>query len=512
MVKYLKIYIWQIISIGFNFASVFVVTPYIASNQSLYGIYSIIITAYLFISYADFGFLGAGMKYASESYAQNNKNEEIEVIGFTGMVFFTFVILYSLIVLGMAINPKILVGGIKNAYEFTIARELLIILSIFCPVFVLQRIIQIIYGIRLLDYKFQRILIVSNLIKVISVYFFFNNGKYFIVEYFLFSQLLSLAAVIGGIYIAKKNLNYDVKLLLKSFKFSKKLFKKTKKLAFTSIFLTICWILYYELDPFVIGKTLGTYNVAIYAIGLSIIAYFRSLFGILFTPFVARFNYFVGLKDKEGLQIFFIKVMAIFLPFTTFPVIAVFFTTQNFIYSWVGSSYALSIPIAQMLVASYIFSFITYPSGILIMANEKVRALYFTSALQPVIFWIGIILTFKFFGLQSFAYFKFLAFFLEAVVYTVLILKFLDISAYKFLKKIVAPAAVPTFLVIVFLLLIRGHLPLTKNKINLLSYFLSIGGVVLTGIFCYYFTSPLFKEFFNGLIGGFIKKKEIEIE
>ena len=77
MGNFIKIYFWQVISIGFNFAALFVVTPFLSSNQPIYGIYTIVISAYLFIAYADFGFLSSGMKYASESFALKNQKEEI---------------------------------------------------------------------------------------------------------------------------------------------------------------------------------------------------------------------------------------------------------------------------------------------------------------------------------------------------------------------------------------------------------------------------------------------------
>jgi O-antigen/teichoic acid export membrane protein len=499
MGKYIKIYFWQFISILFNFASVFVVTPFISSNQTLYGIYSIVMSAYLFISYADFGFLGAGMKYASESFAQKNIKDEVEVLGFAGMVFLVFIGLYSLTMIYFSFCPDILVKGLKNDEELLIARHLLLILAFFSPVLVFQRIIQIIFGVRLLDYKFQRILIGANLVKVVSAFFFFLDGNYRIVEYFLFSQICNLSAVLIGFYLLNTNLQYDVRLLFNSFKLSSRLFKKTKKLAFTSIFLTLSWILYYELDPFVIGKFLGVNQVAIYAIGLTIITYFRSMFGIFFTPFIAKFNHFIGLNDKEGLQKFLFKVIVIFLPLTVFPVVAVFLTTQNFIYNWVGSSYSNSVVIAQILVSVYVFSFISYPAGILIMANERVKFLYITAIIQPFVYWMGIWITFKYLGLESFAFFKVIAFFINIVVYTIVILKFLEIDFSTFVSKIIFPAILPISVIIISLLLIRGHLTLEFNKIYLIYYFLIIGCVILVGIFCYYFTSIIFRQFANQL-------------
>ena len=507
MSNFLKIYFWQAISIVFNFASVFVITPYISSNQALFGIYSIITAAYLFISYADFGFLSAGMKYASESYAKKDLKEEIEVIGFTGMVFFIFAIIYALILITISFIPHVIIKSSNNILELTIARHLLIILALSCPIFVIQRIIQIIYSVRLQDYKFQRILTASSVIKVAGAILFFSGGKYLIVEYFLFSQTCTLCAVLIGLFILQKKIKYNLRLLVASFKLSTKLYQKTKKLAFTSILLTTSWILYYELDPFVISKILGSKHVAIYAIGLATITYFRTLFGIFFTPFIAKFNHFVGLNDTEGLRIFFIKILILFFPVTVFPVITVALTTKNFILSWVGPNYMNSIPITQTLVLSYIFIFIMSPSGILIMANERVKALYFTSVIQPIIYWTGILIFFQYWGLQTFAYFKFIAFLGETVIYITLVLRFLQINFLTFLKKIVPPTILPLLTIIILVLAVRGYLPISKSKINLMYYFLVNGCIILAGVICYYFTSIIFKQHTNKLCANIFSKR-----
>lgn len=506
MVKYINIYIWQAISIIFNFASVFVVTPFISTQPNLYGIYSIIIAAYFFISYADFGFLSAGMKYASESYAKGDQKDEIQIIGFTGFVFLLFSSLYALGVFVISYNPSLLVNGISNLNETAVAQKMLIILAISCPVLVIQRVIQIVFAIRLKDYKFQRILIISNILKLISAFYFFSNNRYMIVEYFLFSQLCLFLAVIVGLFLMKNSLQYDLKALIKAFRFSKSIYSKTKKLAFTSIFLTICWILYYELDTFAIAKIFGAKSVAVYAIGLTIITYFRSLFGVIFTPFIARFNHFVGLKDIDGLKSFFIKVLVIFLPFTVFPVLTVFLTVDNFILTWVGDKYLSSISIASILVLTYIFSFITYPSGILIMANERVKALYFTSALQPIIFWIGIFLTKNYFGLESFAYFKFLAIFIETFVYVILVLNFLEVKIISMIKQIIYPTILPLLSILLLVLFIKPFLPSKSGNQNLIIYFFFIGIINCTGIAIYYFSSQIFKDYSNTLLVNMFKK------
>lgn len=506
MKQFLKIYLWQFISILFNFAAIFVVTPYLSSNQTIYGIYTLIVAAYMFLSYADFGFLGAGMKFASECYAQHNLKQEIKIIGFTGFIFLVFVMVYALGVFFISFRPEILVKSLANDEERSIASNLLMILALFCPVFVMQRIVQIIFAVRLRDYVFQRIFIVANAIKIVFAMVFFSNESYPIVGYFLFSQLCTLTAVLLGLYLAKKRFGYDFKLFFGSFRFSKEIYEKTKKLAFVSIFLTFCWILYYELDPFVISRLLGAKQLAIFAIGFTLMEYFRSVFGIIFGPFTAKFNHFIGVKDYEGLHVFFNKVLVLALPLTVFPVLSVSITIKNFIFCWVGHQYADSVPIAQVLVLSFLFSFLSSPTGVLIMAYERAKLLYLTNALLPLIYWLGVFFAFKFIGLQAFADFKVAAFFVVAIVYLNIIVKLLNLKFWSFLWKLVSPALLPIFFIVIVTLYTRSYLPVEKDKLNLLIYFIYNGVLIMFSIVIYYFSCFEYRKSMNSIVTPLVGK------
>lgn len=506
MKQLLKIYLWQFISILFNFAAIFVVTPYLSSNKAIYGIYTIIIAANMFLSYADFGFLGAGMKFASECYAQRDIRKEISIIGFTGFIFLVFVLLYSLGVLCLSFWPELLVKNLNDNEERSVASKLLFILALFCPIFVMQRIVQIIFAVRLKDYIFQRILIVSNATKIVFATLFFSNESYPIVSYFLFSQLCTLAAVIYGLFIARKQFGYGFKIFFGSFRFSKDMYKKTKGLAFVSIFLTLCWILFYELDPFVIGRTLGAEYLAVFSIGFTLLEYFRGIFGLVFSPFIAKFNHYVGLKNDEALHDFFIKVLILALPLTVFPVLAISLTIENFIFCWVGNQYAESVPIARIMVLSFIFSFLTSPTGILIMAYERAKLLYFTNALLPIVYWMGVCITIKFIGLQAFANFKLVAFFTVTIVYLNIIVKLMNLNFWTFLWKLVSPAILPISFIISIILLTKSYLPLEKNTLNLLVYFMYNGLIISIAFVMYYFLSPVYKKGVNSIVTPFLEK------
>jgi O-antigen/teichoic acid export membrane protein len=287
---------------------------------------------------------------------------------------------------------------------------------------------------------------------------------------------------------------------MKSFRFDKSLYNKTKGLAFVSIFLTICWVAFYELDPFVISKLLGPTYLAIYAIGFSLMEYFRSIFGIIFSPFIAKFNHYIGLKDFKGLNEAFKKVLVITLPLVVFPILSISITIQNFILTWVGFQYAGSIPIARILVLGYLFNFITSPTGILIMAYEKTRILYYTNFLLPLVYWLGILFTFKYLHLQAFADFKFVAFLIITITYMNIIVRLLGIKFWKFMGDLLLPALLPVISLLLIVFFTKSYLPVQKGSLGLFIYFIYNGLVISIAIIIYYFSSKIFKDGINSII------------
>ena len=104
--NYLKIYLWQGVSLILNFLSMFIVVPYLTSEPVIYGIYTVCISISIFLAYADLGFMGAGQKYAAEHFARAEKKEEIKVIGFTAFILFVFLTLFSLVFLYLSFSSR----------------------------------------------------------------------------------------------------------------------------------------------------------------------------------------------------------------------------------------------------------------------------------------------------------------------------------------------------------------------------------------------------------------------
>lgn len=500
LANYFKIYLWQGLSLVLNFLSMLIVLPYLTKNPSIYGIYTVCASISIFLAYADIGFIGAGQKYAAEHFARGEMKGEIEVIGFTSFVLLIFLILFSVGFFLLSLYPDFLIKNLKPGKEFSVASSLFFILGLFTPVTLLQRLLQMIFGIRLEDYIVQRIYIIGSLFKISSVLWFFRNDQYNIVGYFLFVQVVNLLSASIALLIAKKLYAYDFKRLLMAMRFNSAVFSRTKSLAFTSLYLTIAWISYYELDPIIIGKFIGVSQVALYAIGLTLLSFFRTIFGILFSPINARFNHFIGINDLSGLKSFYLHVTTILTPLVIIPILTISLLAKPIILSWVGSSYIESVMIAKLLILCNLFAFITYPVGMLLMAQERVKEMYFVNTLLPVAYWGGIILTYSFLGLKSFAVFKLFAFIVSAVVYYFIMLKFLKINIVQSLKEIFKPIVVPIIFLIITTLVLRDFLPFEKSKLNLLIVFSVAGCLIFTSFVLQYFTSSRIRIYVKKVI------------
>lgn len=493
--NYIKIYFWQGVSLILNFLSMFIVIPYLTSNPDLYGVYTICISASIFLAYADLGFINAGQKYAAEYYSQGNIIGERKVIGFSGFILFLFLLLFILSFLLLSLKPELLISGLRDGESRNIASALFIILAFSTPLTLFQRVLQMICGIRLVDFIMQRTNTVASLIKIVSVFWFFKDGEYNIVSYFFFTQVVNLLALCMTAFIIKKQFNYDFISIFKSFKFNSEIYQKSKNLAFTSLFMTIAWIIYYELDSVVIGKIFGANQVAIYAIGLTLLSFIRSILGILFSPFNARFNHFVGKNDLEGLRSFYLQVVIIFAPLIVLPLLTVYLLASPLVLSWVGADYLTAVDSAKFLILCNLFAFIAYPTGILLMATEQLNRMYFINTILPFIFWVGIFFSYEYLGLLSFAVFKMIAFMLAAIAYSYFMLNYIKISFVTAIKLIFKPLIIPVCFIFFSAFFINKFLhPADKSKGDLFITLIAIGTIVLISFIIQYFFSERLRQ------------------
>ncbi len=493
--NYLKIYVWQFLAMATNMLSLFIVIPFLSKDATLYGIYSICASSVLLLNYADIGFLSAGYKYAAESFARGDRVGEIRVIGFVLFVLSVFVLLFAGSMFFLIFFPETLIANLSSPGDRAFASQLFTVLMFFSPAVLIQRAGYAIYGIRLEDFIYQRLMLVANLIKIGSVYLFLSGGSAGIVTYFFFIQLISLLAGVASLVVAWKRYHYDFGLLIRSIRFSPEVYATARALAFSSLLGTATWVLFHELDLYAIARFLGPREAGLYAIALSIFALIRTFNGIIFAPLGTRFNHFRGLNDEKGLQAFYGKVVTLTQPIVLFPTISVILFMGPLILCWVGPGYEPSVKVGRLLAAVFLFSFIASPAGMVILAREQTRLMNFVSLALATVYWSGILATLRHLGIDSFAYMKLISFSVTVVFYWAASAKLLHLRSTTLLTRLILPV-IPAVIVVTLLSLVSlPYMPHVQGKISLLLVALNVSLVALVGVAISIACSPQIRTF-----------------
>ncbi len=506
--NYLQTYIWQGIAIVLNMASIFIVVPMITENKVVYGVYAVCISTAMFLSYADLGFVSAGIKYAGEAYARGEHKDELKFYGFSGFILFIFVSLIAGIYFLFSYNPELLIKDINQSQYLSIASKLLFIQALFSFNTVLQRYVTGVFQVRIEQYVYQKINIVGSTLKVLSVFYFFGHDKYDIVGYYLFLKLIELGTLVAGVWLINRKYKLPFIGFLKAFKFDKSVYFKTKGLAFSSLFVTIMWILYYELDTIAIGKMLGASAVAVFALAFTFMKFFRSLSSIIFSPFQNRYNHLVGLNDITGLKNLVQKVILFSMPIFVLGVLSIVVLNKNIVQTWAGPEYIQSGIILFLLAINFMYSFIIQPGANMLTALVRIKEMYMINFIMVVVFWVGVFFTKNRFGIVSFAGFKLLAGTIAMLFYFNFLLGFLEKKAWSFLKETVLRIIIPVISQVGFLFIAMNYLPESKGKLNLFIV-IALGGVgTFFGFLTLYFTSKYYKNEINHYALKIINRKK----
>ena len=485
----------------------FIVIPFLSKDPSIFGIYSICISLGIFLNYADLGFLKSTKKYAAEFYARNDRTNEMKFLGFGSFILMIFTLLLTIVIFWFSYNPDLLIKELHSNRTFKIASDLLLILAIFTPGTIFKRLIEMIFEIRLENFIVRRVFLFASLITIFSVFYFFGNNNYMIVEYFFFFKIIDFLAVLISFFIAKNKYSYDILKLFSYIKFDFSVYNKSYKLAYSGLYMMFSWVLFYEIDQIFIGKYLGSQKVAIYAIAFSFSIIFRQIFGIIFRPFVERSNHLIGLNDEKGLKKLIISLIIITCPLTVIPTFAFSLFSKSIILSWVGIEYYESINLAVFLSLNFSFAFITYPMDMFLLAKEKIKYLYVSATMLPLIYWIGIFVTISDLGVFSLGIFKFTGTVFVVSFYIYILIKSLNISYNFFFSKITFPLVIPLSIVFVASILLNNYLNFQVSKVNFIINLIITGMVILVSLFISYYTSREIKLIVRNIYNNFNKLK-----
>lgn len=448
----------------------------------------------IFMTYADLGFLTSAQKKAGEAFGRRDVIEEADQIGFTGFVLGIFLLIYILVLIVCAVNPGIIVRNI-GIDEAGVARVLFIILAIFSPVTIANRLINMIFTIRIEGYIPQFQQIVLNIVVICSALFFFRPGQYDIIGYFLFSNIMQAAAFIVQLFAAKSRYHYPFGRLLKAMHFNRRIFKESKGLALTAFYNTLCWVLFFELDLIVVGRLFGAAEAAVFGVAVTITSFFRTFTGgLIFIPFQAQFNQLSADKNNDPLVSLWSKAIRLSAPVIVIPVVATVLFLDKIIPAWVGPYYIDSILIARLFILCYIFHFITVPSNFLLFAREKLQVLNVASTLNVIVYWIGIGALNRLIGLPVFGIFKLIGFWFPGAVTAAGVHQFVKGKWLQTIKTIILPILLSILVMMAVHHFCNPFIEAKKGKVELLKVFAATGGITIVGFMVY---CSISREFFQ---------------
>ena len=469
------IYLTKIISVLTGFLSMVTVLPLLVSNTGIFGVYTVCVSLSLFFSYADLGFVNAGQKYAAEYFAMKDLNKEISVIGFVLFIGAIIILIVSAIVLFAAFNPTVLLKS-GDPDNLAVSRMLLLTLSFSGITVLFQRYNHLVYSIRVEDYIYQSIDVLGNMLKIACIQFFITKTSYDIVGYFVTIQAISFLSSVVSLVISIQKYHYNPKQILISVRFSTEMFNLTKGLALSSLLTTISFILWYEVDAVILGAYYGPEVVSVYAIGFTLLSLFRTVYNTIYSPFLTRFNHFVGAKNEFALCQSFRFLTKTTLPLCIIPPAVIIFYMRDIIATWLGCNYSSSVYISQLYVATAALSHgFLVPISFLMISKSQHAVLRVASVTMPIVFYSSLFIFHFYFGNESLAYAKILTaiFNLTLTFYLVsnnLGIKSLNVYA-SVLKKIIFP--------IVVMLILFWKLPVTyfEDSSKIVAYFRILAAV-----------------------------------
>ena len=505
--KLIKVYLARFIGLIGSILSMTIVLPFISSDTESYGIYSIVLSLMILLQFADLGFLGAGQKYAAEYYAMDNIKLEIETLSFVHFVLFVSVIIYTLFLCLVYNYPSIIFSDLSSE-SLKIAKKLIFIFIFFSPVIVFQRYISAIYIIRIEDYIHQTIEIIGNFIKILSVFYFFNNNKYDLVGYVFFIQTINLLTCFVNIFIIRIRYKYQLTHVLKSFKFNSKIFQLTKKMAISSVIMSFSWILYYELDLVYVSKLFNTSIVAFFAIGVTILSFSRNLMNIIFSPFQAKFNHFRGLKDEKSLNRMFFQLIELSFPISLISTVVIITLMKPLIVSWIGIEYLQSVLIGRILITTLMFSFLLVPISYLALTKEKYFFIKLNAVSLPILYFLFFfILKFKFQEL-AIPISKALTVICSLIINLIFLRKIINESLVPTLKRVFMDIIIPFIFLIILLYVLEPfwNIPYEKNIINFLQIVFVGAFIVFFSLAIYYYKNITCRKLIFNFINSFYSR------
>ena len=315
-------------------------TPYMLRmmGQSEYGLYSLVASVIAYLTVLDLGFGNAIVRYTAKFRAEKKTEEQYEMFGMFFLLYLVIGIIAFGIGLGLYSNVGTLFGNTMTAVELGRARIMMLLLvanlAFTFPMSIWGSIIQA-YE----DFVFQKSLNIFRIILNTAVMICLLHFGYKAVAMVVVQTIFNVLTLVLNFIYCRRKLNIHIYFRFKHFHWG---FLKEVALYSFWIFLNaIMDRVYWSTGQFVLGATVGTAAVAVFAIAIQLEGMYMQFSTAISSVFLPKVTAMVATnRSRKEISDLFIRTGRIQYIVLAYILSGFIIFGRQFIELWAGAGYS----------------------------------------------------------------------------------------------------------------------------------------------------------------------------
>lgn len=315
-------------------------TPYMLRmmGQSEYGLYSLVASVIAYLTVLDLGFGNAIVRYTAKLRAEKKTEEQYEMFGMFFLLYLVIGIIAFGIGLGLYFNVGTLFGNTMTAVELDRARIMMLLLvanlAFTFPMSIWGSIIQA-YE----DFIFQKSLNIFRIILNTAVMICLLHFGYKAVAMVVVQTIFNVLTLVLNFIYCRRKLNIHIYFRFKHFHWG--FLKEVAIYSFWIFLNAIMDRVYWSTGQFVLGATVGTAAVAVFAIAIQLEGMYMQFSTAISSVFLPKVTAMVATnRSRKEISDLFIRTGRIQYIVLAYILSGFIIFGRQFIELWAGAGYS----------------------------------------------------------------------------------------------------------------------------------------------------------------------------
>lgn len=359
------------VMIGLNTLVGLLYTPYLLRmlGQSEYGLYSLVSSIIAYLTILDLGFGNAAIRYTAKLKADGKKQEQFELFGM-------FLWLYSIISIITVVLGAILYFNVDALFSRTMSDSELVKAKIMMLLLILNLAFTFpmsLFGSIIQAYErfvFLKLLEIGRILltTIVMIVLLYDGYKAIslVVVQTLFNIVLLCFHYLYCIKILK------IKIVFR--RIDSSLLKEISKYSFWIFIMIIVDRIYWGTGQFVLGASIGTAAVAVFAVSVQMHTMYQQFSTALSSIFLPKVTAMVTKSDnKKEISDLFIKTGRIQFIILSFILVGFILFGREFIILWAGKEYELAYILSLLFIVPSIVPLCQNLGIVILQARNQMK-------------------------------------------------------------------------------------------------------------------------------------------